>query len=183
VDRHLFIWRWAGRRSAGTTTTSTWSDPTRTEAAEREAGVTRPRFELFRVDGGWQEWRFVASNNRVVAIGSDRMANIALARADLAALYRTLPGAVSALYEDPAGRWRWDLRSSGTAVARSSRWSHSRVVCESTLAQFLYDVPHAHVVDTGKLVRRVIDLRRTSGEPPVVDRIRIPGRGWFGRAR
>jgi uncharacterized protein YegP (UPF0339 family) len=101
------------------------------------------------------EWRFVASNNHVIAVGGDRMTDVASARSTLAALQEALPDASWAWYQDPAGRWRWDLRSAGAVLARSSRWYHSRLVCESTLAQFLHDAPDAAVVDTGKRLRRV----------------------------
>jgi uncharacterized protein YegP (UPF0339 family) len=101
------------------------------------------------------EWRFVASNSRVIAVGGDRATDVASARAMLAALQEALPDASWAWYQDPAGRWRWDLRSAGAVLARSSRWYHTRLVCDSTLAQFLHDAPEAAVIDTGKRLRRV----------------------------
>jgi uncharacterized protein YegP (UPF0339 family) len=101
------------------------------------------------------EWRFVASNNHVIAVGGDQITDVASARATLAALQEALPDASRAWYQDPVGRWRWDLRSAGALLARSSRWYHTRLVCDSTLAQFLHDAPHAAVVNTGKRLRRV----------------------------
>lgn len=117
--------------------------------------MTRARFELFAAQGHGMEWRFVASNNHVIAVGSAGLTDAASARATLAVLQATLPDASWSWYRDPAGRWRWDLRSAGAVLARSSRWYHSRIVCESTLAQFLYDAPDAAVVDTGKRLRGV----------------------------
>jgi uncharacterized protein YegP (UPF0339 family) len=101
------------------------------------------------------EWRFVASNNHVIAVGGDARRDVASAAATLAAVQAALPEASWAWYQDPAGRWRWDLRNAGALLARSSRWYHSRLVCESTLAQFLHDAPGAAVVDTRKRLRRV----------------------------
>jgi hypothetical protein len=78
---------------------------------------------------------------------------------------------------------RWDLRSSGAALAKSSRWYHSRVACESTLEQFLHDAPTAPVIDTGKRLRKVSDLCATAAERPLVAQILTSGRRRFGRAR
>jgi uncharacterized protein YegP (UPF0339 family) len=117
--------------------------------------VTRARFEFFVAQRHGTEWRFVASNNHVIAVGGDGMTDVASARETLNAVRATLPDASWAWYQDPAGRWRWDLRSAGAVLARSSRWYHSRLVCESTLAQFLHDAPDAAVVDAGKRLRRV----------------------------
>lgn len=117
--------------------------------------MTRARFELFGAKGHGIEWRFIASNNHVIAVGGAGMTDVASARATLAVVQATLPDASWAWYRDPAGRWRWDLRSAGAVLARSSRWYHSRIVCESALAQFLHDAPDAVVVDTGKRLRRV----------------------------
>ena len=55
--------------------------------------VTRARFELFAAQTRGMEWRFVASNNHVIAVGGDRMTDVASARATLAALQEVLPDA------------------------------------------------------------------------------------------
>jgi uncharacterized protein YegP (UPF0339 family) len=122
------------------------------------------------------EWRFVAANNYVLAVCADQMADVAAVRVNLAGLQLALPEACAATYRDSSGRWRWDLRSCGGVLARSSRWYHSRIVCESTLAQFLQDASEARVVDTGKLVRKIVDLRATSPA-----RILTSGMRRFGR--
>jgi uncharacterized protein YegP (UPF0339 family) len=152
------------------------------ESCESGGGVTASaRFELFGAAGRGMEWRFMAANNYVLAVGGDRMADFAAARLTLAGLQCALPQASWALYQDPAEKWRWDLRSFGAVLAKSSRWYHSRAVCESTLAQFLDDAPEARVVDTGKLLRKVVDLRVTGDDRPLGARILSSGIWRFGR--
>jgi hypothetical protein len=51
--------------------------------------------------------------------------------------------------------WRWDLRSGGALLASSGRWYHTRLVCESTLAQFLHDALVRPSSRPGKRLRRV----------------------------
>jgi uncharacterized protein YegP (UPF0339 family) len=128
------------------------------EALRRAACVAPARFQLFRLGGDWVEWRFIASNNRVIANGGDGMEDGHAARAMLADLQSEIPGASSACYQDTAGRWRWDVRNLDTVLAASSRWYHRRVDCESTLLHFLHDAPGAPVVDGIKAFRSVIDL-------------------------
>jgi uncharacterized protein YegP (UPF0339 family) len=128
------------------------------------------------------EWRFMAANNYVLAVGGDRMADVAAARLALAGLQYALPEARGALYQDSAEKWRWDLRNLGEVLAKSSRWYHSRAVCESTLAQFLDQAPHARVVDTGKLLRKVVDLRAAGADRPLAARILSSRMKRFGRA-
>jgi uncharacterized protein YegP (UPF0339 family) len=125
------------------------------------ADVAPARFQLYRVSDDWVEWRFIASNNRVIANGGDGSEDAAAARALLADLrveITEISGTAPTCYQDTAGRWRWDLRDEGTVLAASSRWYHRRVDCESTLAQFLQDAPGAPVVDGVKVFRSVIDL-------------------------
>jgi uncharacterized protein YegP (UPF0339 family) len=122
------------------------------------AGVAPARFQLFRVSDDWVEWRFIASNNRVIANGGDGSEDGSTARDMLADLQDEISGATPACYQDAAGRWRWDVRGQGTVLAVSSRWYHRRVDCEATLAQFLHDAPRAPVVDGVKTFRSVIDL-------------------------
>ena len=125
---------------------------------EEDSQVAPARFQLYRVSDDWVEWRFIASNNRVIANGGDGTEDGSTARAMLADLQSEISAATPACYQDAAGRWRWDVRSQGTVLAASSRWYHRRVDCESTLAQFLHDAPGAPVVDGVKAFRSVIDL-------------------------
>jgi uncharacterized protein YegP (UPF0339 family) len=122
------------------------------------AGVAPARFQLYRVSGDWVEWRFIASNNRVIANGGDGNEDGSTARDMLVDLQREIPRASPTCYQDSAGRWRWDVRDEATILAVSSRWYHRRVDCEATLAQFLHDAPGAPVVDGVKTFRSVIDL-------------------------
>jgi uncharacterized protein YegP (UPF0339 family) len=129
------------------------------------------------------EWRFMACNSYLLAVGDDHVADVAAARVTLATLQSALPDACAATYQDPSGRWRWDLRSSGAVLAKSGRWYHSRTVCESTLAQFLHDAPQARVVNTGKLIRKIVDLRGTSPDQPLAARNLASRIRRFCRAR
>jgi uncharacterized protein YegP (UPF0339 family) len=122
------------------------------------AAVAPARFQLFRVCDDWVEWRFIASNNRVIANGGDGAEDATAARALLADLQGEICEATSAAFQDSVGRWRWDVRHRDTILATSSRWYHRRVDCESTLMHFLQDAPGAPVVDGVKAFRSVIDL-------------------------
>jgi uncharacterized protein YegP (UPF0339 family) len=138
------------------------------------------RFQFFRVSDDCVEWRFVASNNRVIANGGDGTADTAVARAQLADMQSEIAGATPGSYRDSAGRWRWDLRHGGTVLAASSRWYHRRVDCESNLAQFLHDAPSAPVVDGVKVFRSVIDLPAGRVVLPAAASRRVSVRSRFG---
>lgn len=141
------------------------------------------RFQFFRVSDECVEWRFIASNNRVIANGGEGSEEASVARAMLVELQSEIAEATPASYRDSAGRWRWDVRDEGTVLAASSRWYHRRVDCESTLAQFLHDAPGAPVVDGVKAFRTVIDLPAGRVELPaaVVRSVSSRGRsGGFG---
>jgi uncharacterized protein YegP (UPF0339 family) len=138
------------------------------------------RFQFFRVCDDWVEWRFIASNNRVIANGGDGTEDANAARVLLADMQRELCEATPASYQDSAGRWRWDVRHGGTVLAASSRWYHRRVDCETTLAHFMHAAPGAPVVDGVRVFRSVIDL--TAGRvvlPPATLRS-VSGRSRYG---
>lgn len=182
-DRQLFISRWPNRGQAAHLVQPTCFRHILIHGASGEGmvGESPARFQLFRVNDDGMEWRFVASNNQVVAVGVDGIADVAAARARLGALQSTLPDARLAYYRDPTGRWRWDLRVAGAVLATSSRWYHSRVVCEATLGQFLQDAPAASVVDSVRRPRGVIDLRAAGVERPLAARLLMSGRRLLGR--
>jgi uncharacterized protein YegP (UPF0339 family) len=135
------------------------------------------RFQFFRICDDCVEWRFIASNNRVIANGGEGTEDASVARGLLADLQSEIAVATPTSYRDSAGRWRWDVRSEGTVLATSSRWYHRRVECESTLAQFLHDAPGAPVLDGVKAFRAVIDLRPGRIELPAATR-RSLSRRW-----
>jgi uncharacterized protein YegP (UPF0339 family) len=143
------------------------------------------RFQFFRVSDECVEWRFIASNNRVIANGGDGTEDVAVARAMLTDLQGEIAGATPGAYRDSAGRWRWDLRHRGTVLAESSRWYHRRVDCESTLAQFLHDAPAAPIVEGVKTFRSVLDLptgRVVLPPTPLRSVSMRPGLGGLGAA-
>jgi uncharacterized protein YegP (UPF0339 family) len=150
-------------------------------ATRRMAGVAPARFQLFRVSDEWVEWRFIASNNRVIANGGDGTEDDSAAREVLADLQSEISVATPTCYQDTAGRWRWDVRHEGTVIAASSRWYHRRVDCESTLAQFLHDAPGAPVVDGVKTFRSVIDLPAGRVDLPVATVRSVSLTSRFGR--
>jgi uncharacterized protein YegP (UPF0339 family) len=125
---------------------------------EEDGQVAPARFQLYRISDDSVEWRFIASNNRVIANGGDGSEDGSTARDMLADLQSDLSEATATCYQDADGRWRWDVRDQDTVLAASSRWYHRRVDCEATLVQFLHDAPGAPVVDGVKLFRSVIDL-------------------------
>jgi uncharacterized protein YegP (UPF0339 family) len=142
--------------------------------------MTPARFQFFRVSDGCVEWRFMASNNRVIANGGEGTEDVSVARATLADLQADIGEATPAAYRDAVGRWRWDVRHGGTVLAASSRWYHRRVDCASTLAQFLNDAPGATIVDGVMAFRSVSDLSACRVEPPTPAPRSVSGRNRFG---
>jgi uncharacterized protein YegP (UPF0339 family) len=143
------------------------------------------RFQFFRVSDECVEWRFIASNNRVIANGGDGTEDAAMARTMLADLQSEISAATPTCYRDSAGRWRWDVRDGGTVLASSSRWYHRRVDCETTLGQFLQDAPGAPIVPGVKAFRSVIDLptgRVVLPPTPLRSVSMRPGFGGLGAA-
>ena len=138
------------------------------------------RFQFFRASDECVEWRFIASNNRVIANGGDGTEDDSVARSMLAELQSGIALATPASYRDTAGRWRWDVRQEGTVLAASSRWYHRRVDCESTLAQFLHDAPGAPVVEGVKTFRTVIDLPAGRIDLPAPTLRSVSARSRFG---
>jgi uncharacterized protein YegP (UPF0339 family) len=148
--------------------------------------MTPARFQFFRVSDDCVEWRFITSNNRVIANGGDGTEDASVARATLADLQADIGEATPAAYRDATGRWRWDVRHGGTVIAASSRWYHRRVDCESTLAQFLNDAPGAPVIDGVKAFRSVVDLPagRLELPAPVARSVLVRNRfGGLGASR
>ena len=106
----MFICRWGGGGVGTCVAGPRLVRPTHQQRQRKRVRVTRARFELFAAMGNGMEWRFVATNNHVIAIGGDARTDVASAPATLAAVQAALPEASWAWYQDPAGRWRWDFR-------------------------------------------------------------------------
>lgn len=103
------------------------------------------RFQLFRVTASEISWRFVASNNRELARSVDVADDEDESREMVQQLQRGLAVCQAAICPDGSGRWRWDIRIDGLAVAVSSRPYFRRVECETTMRQFLRQAAGAPV--------------------------------------
>ena len=103
------------------------------------------RFQLFRVTARDISWRFVASNNRELARSVDVADDEDESREMVQQLQSDLAVCTATIYPDGSGRWRWDIRIDGLAVAVSSRPYFRRVECETTMRQFLRQAAAAPV--------------------------------------
>jgi uncharacterized protein YegP (UPF0339 family) len=95
------------------------------------------RFQLFSTGRLGVSWRFVASNNRVLAVGLGEAVDETTARHAVRFIQQGLDRARPIVSLDPGGRWRWRLVLDGSPVATSSREYFRRVECEATVSQFV----------------------------------------------
>jgi uncharacterized protein YegP (UPF0339 family) len=136
--------------------------------------VAPARFQLFRVTAGEISWRFVASNNRELARSVDVADDEDESRDTVQQLQSELAVCRATIYPDGSGRWRWDIRIDGLAVAVSSRPYFRRVECDTTMRQFLRQAVGAPVSPGVAFFRH---LSSDHGERTIVDvppRVLVP---------
>ena len=117
------------------------------------------RFQLFSTGRLGVSWRFVASNNRVLAVGLGEAVDEMTARYAVRCIQQGLDRARPIVSLDPTGRWRWQLVLDGSPVATSSREYFRRVECEATVSQFVVAGSTAPVSTSVARFRSTLDLR------------------------
>jgi hypothetical protein len=141
----------------------------RVRPQDQEETLALARFQLIRMPDSSVIWRFMASNNREIARAALPTDDEWTARSNILALQSGLAGATSAPFLDRSGRWRWDVKVEGVALAASSRAYYRRVECETTRRQFMEAAGRAPAPD-------LVASSRAIGTVPVVPLVAVvPG--------